>query len=252
MENAYQDPKAAQNYIAFLDSPNGKIQRWILQDAILKALPASSDITILDAGCGIGWLADKLISDNHKTYACDSSTALINEGKSRYPKVEFSNAGLQNSLPYPDDFFDCVILNMAASDIADLAAVMKNLSAKLKTNGKLIMTIPNPFYTYPVAVWKRSPLDILLGRKPTLKIVKPYQQYKNIALSFGGDQKRQNVKIISNFYTLGDYQASASSAGFCPAKITELKSQTDSLQFDLNYQMFRYPLMLILEFSKCS
>ena len=67
MENAYQDPKSAQNYIAFLDSPNGKIQREILQDAILSALPAASDITLLDAGCGTGWLANKLISDNYKT-----------------------------------------------------------------------------------------------------------------------------------------------------------------------------------------
>lgn len=243
MENGYQEQKTAQNYIDFLESTNGKIQRAMLLQAIMAALPAG-DVSILDAACGTGWLAAELKPRYPKIYACDSSGPLIAHGKQRYPAVEFSHCDVSAELPYPAGFFDVIILNMAGPDIADLEAAMKNLAAKIKMGGRLIMTIPNPYYTYPVAVWKKTMLDVLLGRKPRLKISDEYKTQKNITREFG------DKTIASNFYTLNDYTSAAKESGLNLNNITELKSQTDSGRFDLNYQMFRYPLILLLEFSK--
>jgi len=244
MENAYQELKAAQIYTEFLASPNGQIQQKILEKAILAALPDSKESVILDAACGNGWLANNLKPRFPKTYACDSSAILIAIGKSNYPAVEFSQTDLQKNLPYPDGFFDAVILNMAAPDISDLSAAIKNLAAKTKPGGKFIMTIPNPYYSFPAAVWKRTIWDFLMRRKPKLTIGDGYFGKKNILREFNGQ------KIASNFYTLDDYLSAAASANLCLEKITELKSQKGSPRFDLNYQMFRYPLILLLEFHK--
>ncbi len=244
MESAYQELKAAQIYVDFLASPNGQIQQKILEEAVLSALPDSKESVILDAACGTGWLANNLKPRYPKTYACDSSSTLIAIGKSSYPAVEFSHADLLKKLPYPAGFFDAVVLNMAGPDISNLGVAIKNLTGKIKPGGKLIMTVPNPYYSFPAAVWKRSISDILMMRKPHLKINDQYFGKQTIVREFNGQ------KIASNFYTLDDYSSAAASAGLCAEKIKELKSQTDSPRFDLNYQLFRFPLILMMEFKK--
>jgi SAM-dependent methyltransferase len=244
MGNTYQDQKTAADYLAFLASANGKIQQQILFNAIAAALPPAAETVILDAGCGPGWLAGKLKSRYLKIYGCDASEYFINIAKTQNPQAEFFTADVTASLPFLDNFFDIIILNMSAPDIADLPSGLLNLSARLKKGGRLIMAVPNPYCTYPVAEWKRTPADVLLGRKPRLKINGPYLNQKNIVREFEGK------KIASNFYTLQDYLDASSRAGLTIHRLTELKSQTDSNQFDLNYQMFRYPLILLLEFKK--
>lgn len=244
MRNDYQDLKNAQIYTDFLDSANGIIQQKILAESIIKALPASPEALILDAACGNGWLAAQIKPSRPKTYACDSSGTLIAIGKTRFPAVEFSHADLLKELPYPPGFFDAIILNMAAPDISDLIPALKNLAIKLKPGGQLLITVPNPYYTYPAAVWKRTLNDIFLFRKPRLIIDKEYFGPTQITREFNGH------KIASNFYSLNDYFSAAASAGLTLHRFTELKSQTDSAEFDLNYQMFRYPLILLMEFKK--
>ena len=191
MKDGYQDPKSAQHYLDFLDSADGQIHRQILAQAILGALPAG-DPAILDAACGSGWLAAELKSKYPKTYACDSSSTLIDYGKRRFPAVEFSHCDMENQLPYPPGFFDCVILNMAGPDLSNLDAALKNLAAKLKMDGRLILTVPNPYLTYPVMVWKRSVWDILLRRKPKLKTNSAYFGTRKTVREFGGKNIASN------------------------------------------------------------
>ncbi len=244
MSNGYQNPKKAQIYEDFLASTNGQIQREILTKALLSALPSSPQTAILDAASGNGWLAADLKNIYDKVYGCDGSAALISSARQRYKAVEFSHCDLCGDLPYPAGFFDAVILNMAAPDIEDLNTAVKNLTGKLKFGGKFLMTIPNPYYSYPVAVWKRSLIDVLLFRKPQLKINRSYFGPKEIQREFNGK------KIDSHFYTMSDYLGPAGNAGLGLTKIHELKSQTDGKQFDLNYEMYRFPLILMLEFKK--
>ncbi len=230
--------------MAFLDSANGRIQQQIIFDAISELFPKTDGTAILDAAGGIGWLAAKLKTGGNRIYACDFSRTLIAAGQRRFPAVEFSHCDLTGPLPYPDGFFDAAILNMAAPDIAELSAALKNLAAKIKMGGRLVMTVPNPYLTYPVAVWKRSIADAILGRKPRLRFNRVYPAKKNIVREFNGK------KISSHFYTLDDYLAAARQAGVSLFNMRKLKSQTDSGRFDLSYQMFRYPLILLMEFRK--
>ncbi|HYV33252.1 MAG TPA: hypothetical protein VE973_00175, partial [Candidatus Limnocylindria bacterium] len=93
--------------------------------------------------------------------------------------------------------------------------------------------------------WKRSLLDVLLGKKPKLKIKTPPVSGQKIQREFG-----KNVKIDSFFYSLDNYLKAGEDAGLKLNLKQEIKSQTDSSNFDLNYQLYRYPLILLLEFSK--
>ena len=135
---------------------------------------------------------------------------------------------------------------MAAPDVNNLEAMFKNIFSVLKPAGQLILTIPNPYYTYPVGVWKRSLLDFLLMRKPKLCIRSDYNQKQNIVREFNNNK----TKINSNFYPLSEYITKARGTGFTLVDMEELRSKTDSKYFDLNYQLYRYPLLLLLEFAK--
>ena len=245
MANAYQDPKTAQKYLDFLNSKDGQIQQKVLLEAILSRLDKNHRLKLLDAGCGPGWLAGALKKDFADVEACDGSAVFINFAKKRYPDIDFKIAELDGYLPYKKNYFDAAILNMVGPDLIGLVEAFKNLFGVLKPDGKLIMTIPNPGLTYPAAEWKKGWLDILLGRKPKLKINKFLARARNIHREFG-----KNSTIASNYYPLADYVLSAQRGGLKLTKTLEIKSQTDSKEFDLNYQLYRYPLLLLLEFEK--
>jgi len=245
MINAYQETGTAIKYLDFLNSQNGQIQQNVLYEAILPHLPKNPTTKILDAGCGPGWLAGRLQKHFKTMEACDSSPLLIKFAKTRYPEAVFKEAGLEKPLPYPPAYFDAIILNMVGPDLQNLNPALKNISEVLKPNGKLIMTVPNPGLSFPAAVWHRSLMDRIFGRKPKLLIKNPPQGGVNINREFC-----PGAKIVSYYYTLNNYVQAAKNSKLEQTTIAEIKSTTDSRKFDLNYQLYRYPLLLLLEFKK--
>ena len=245
MSTDYQDTNSALKYVDFLHSPNGQIQQAVLKKAIKQSLGNNHGLMILDAGCGPGWLAGELKNTFPNVSGCDSSEFFITFAKGLYPKIEFKVTGFNQALPYSPNIFDVVILNMVGPDINSLTDSFKNLATVLKPGGKIIMTIPNPKYTYPAAEWKRSIWDILLLRKPKLKLKTPPLSGSLITREFGGD-----IKINSHYYSLDAYIQAAASTGLQLKSTIEIKPLAPSSDFDLNYQLSQYPLVLLLEFSK--
>ncbi len=240
----YKDKIAADNYINFLNSKNGKIQTGLLFKYIKNTL--NKPKKILDAGCGSGWLLEKLKNELTETeiFACDYSNELLTIAKNNNPELNIRLLDLEENLPYEKEFFDIVIMNMVAQDTNSLEKVFQNISQILKTDGELIITIPNPYYSYPVAEWKRSIIGKILRFKPKILIKKPYHK----ALSI--NRKFSNGTIESNFYPLETYINRARNSGLIIDDYNEIKSYEDSNDFDLKYQSFRYPLILLLKFKK--
>lgn len=242
--NDYEAAQSVIKYLDFLHSENGKIQKDILSKAIFSALPQKSDLAILDAGCGPGWLSEQL-KPYGKVLACDSSELFIKFARTHHKGIDFQVCQLESPLPYAESFFNVVILNMVGPDLENLNLAMQNVSKVLKPNGKLIMTIPNPKYSFPAAVWKKSLVDFLLLRKPKLKLKTPPASGTKIFREFG-----TNKKIPSFYYTEEDYINGATQAGLKLIETQELRSHQDSKKFNLTYQLHRYPLILLMEFTK--
>lgn len=243
----YQEFGPAIKYLDFLNSKNGEIQKAVLFKAINSRLPKGHKIKILDAACGNGWLSGMLKKEHFHVDAFDASEFFIQFAKSFHKDINFKVADIEKPLPYQKHAYNVVILNMVGPDIKSLRAAFKNLSLVLKPGGKLIMTIPNPKFTYPAAVWKRGILGFLLLQKPQLKLKTPPLAGEKIKREFG-----KNLKIDSYYYTLDSYIQNAHSAGLQLKENFAITSKTDSPDFDLNYQLFRYPLLLLLEFEKTS
>jgi ubiquinone/menaquinone biosynthesis C-methylase UbiE len=241
--NRYQNPKTAQKYLDYLESPDGQTQREILSAAIFEQLQNSRSLRVLDAACGTGWLTVELAKRFDQVQGFDSSEFLLRQAKQKNPELNLAKADILSELPYPDNYFDIVILNMVTTDVDDLDTLYANLARILKPEGRLITTTPNPSYAFPVGVWKRGFLGWIFRRKPTLK-VRPWSKFKS-----GGGLSWHDT-FSHYFYPLSTHIQKAKLGGFALAQFSELQSKTDSSEFNLRYQLYRYPLFTLLTFVK--
>ncbi len=265
-ETSYQDSNVAKQYLEFTNSENGKIQQEVIWDVIEKTLqgfmttsersndPAENlPLSVLDAGCGGGWLSAKLsetLGTGSQIFGCDFSKELISYAKETYPQTKFSNtkfevADIISPLPYAEAQFDVVIFNMAGHDVSDLPAAMNNLSKVCKPDGKLLVTIANPYYAFPVGVWKRGLLGVLLKRMPKLNL-RSYFEFTRV-------ESRKfiwNHSFPSYFYTVPEYINTAKLAQFSLQQMQDLETKNSSENFDLRYRLFHFPMLLFIVFKK--
>lgn len=277
MNHAYSSSEASQAYEQFLGSEDGRIFREVLGNAFSHAifstvpklssnenmdsgLPAAfglmetgmtKHITLLDAGCGDGWLVGNVTSKQNNNitisgYGCDAGAPLIAHAQKQYPAVAFTVCDLNQPLPYQPEQFDVICASMVLHDVTDEAATLKNLAVVLKPGGRILASIVNPYYGYPIGEWKRGLVGRLLGRKPTLKLARAYNQLSR-------DERPSfewRPHLGSHFTPLSHHIASATAAGLVLTDLTDLASNEDSSAYTLTYQLHRFPIILLLELTK--
>lgn len=243
--NDYERPEKSQAYLEFLTSENGQIQQEVLCEAIKSKLKPDPSLQILDAGCGPGWLEKRLSRDFPLIQGCDSAETLIQVAKSQNPNLTFKLANIENVLPYTENFLDCVILNMAIHDLENPNSALKQIARVLKPNGQLLITLPNPYYAFPVGVWKRGILRRLLFKKPKLIL-------REINKSNTASKTAVWNKHLSSYArSLEFYLEIAKQSGFKLSSLNEITSPADGKKFNLTYQLHRFPLLILLEFHLC-
>lgn len=93
---------------------------------------------VLDVGCANGVYTNYLSKKGFKAYGIDIVTEFIKNNKKKYPKIEFKK-GSADSIPYPNKFFDTIIL----FDILEHGDDQKFLSeAKRVTSKKILIIVP--------------------------------------------------------------------------------------------------------------
>ncbi len=239
----YIEPPVANDYVSFINSENGKQQQQLIFDVIAKHLPTENDrAKILDLGCGEGWLTEKL-SEKYDMNGCDISPALIDLAKKQYPGINFTVADFNQPTAFSNEQFDAVIISMAANCIQNPEFAFKEISRILKPGGTVLITIPNPYYAYPVGIWKRGLINFLLRRKPQLKLKPFWQNKKNSPYAWQG-------RFSSYFYPLSDQINNALKAGLNLEHFEDLYSPEDGREFNLKYQLHRFPIIIFLKFKK--
>lgn len=247
MNNAYNNTTSAQSYQAFLNSADGKIFQKIIFESILARLDKNQDVQVLDAACGNGWLAKKLADEGFKVQGCDASEPLITSAKQKFPGVGFQAINLESKLPYTDGSLDAVVLSMALHDLQNQKAALSNLNKILKPKGKVIATIVNPYYGFPVGVWKRGLINFILRKQPLLKLAKAYNLLTKDDKNFSWKHN-----LNSNFTPLSAHINNILATRYKITYLQDIKSNEDSNSFNLAYQLHRFPVILLLEFEKVS
>lgn len=241
---SYQDPKVGQDYLNFSRSPDGQIQHELIWQALQPFLPANAQTNILDAGCGDGWLLKKLSARYSSLFGLDVSEVLLDSAKANCPKARLQNWDIQRPLPFEKNFFDAVAAVMVLNNLPNLQAALRNLASALKPAGRLLLITPNPYYSYPVGVWKRGVLGRLFFKKPELKL-RPYTNFNSKTA-----YRWQDKNIPTCFHSLEELINSALNAGFHLKHYGELTLAADSPRFDFTYIFHRFPKRLLLVFEK--
>lgn len=99
---------------------------------------------VLDVGCGNGRLLEVLLDKSVDYLGIDSSSSLIALAKNNYPQFVFQINDILDLSKLPNDYYDeifclAVILHLPGRVLRVQA--LKNLAAKLKPGGRLIISV---------------------------------------------------------------------------------------------------------------
>ena len=129
---------------------------------VLSAIKPLSAANILDFGCGTGKLltiplAKKLKNvtfhavDNHKG-SIDAATQAN----------DLPNLSFYTKIPQEPDKYDMIILSDVLEHVDDPTLLLRQLNEHLKSNGKLLLTIPNGYGPFEFIILLRSLFVLVL------------------------------------------------------------------------------------------
>ena len=113
-----------------------------VREYIISKIPKNVN-SILDVGCGKGWVAKEFLSKGKTVVSLDISVtnpAIVNKLYSN-PK-HFAIAADSFNLPFNDNSFDCVIASEIIEHVYDPVGFIKELFRVVKKGGGLVITTP--------------------------------------------------------------------------------------------------------------
>ncbi len=156
--------KLADKWTGKYDEYGDINRRYIIDPAIFRLVGSVKGLSILDAGCGNGYLCRLLAKQGAKMTGVDLSKKLVEIARQKEREaplgITYYAGTLCNLAMLRDETFDLVISNLVLMDLPDLDKAVKELQRVLKTNGRLVFSIMHPcFASAPVRGSARIPQD---------------------------------------------------------------------------------------------
>ena len=111
--------------------------------------------SILDVGCGTGWLANRM-SDFAKVVAIDVQSHELLQGKRLFPQVNFVQGNILDDEMITEEHFDAVVMASSIQYFRDIHIVIQKLLTYLKSKGE-IHILDSPIY--------RSTAEVQIARQ---------------------------------------------------------------------------------------
>jgi SAM-dependent methyltransferase len=112
--------------------------------SILDRLPPGR---ALDAACGTGRHARRLIELGHELFAVDWTPEMLGIAKRAVPRARLVEADLL-ALPLAEEQFDAVVCGLALAHVADLVGAIESLGRVLKVGGHLVVSALHPLQAF--------------------------------------------------------------------------------------------------------
>ena len=113
-----------------------------VREFVISKIPKNAN-SILDVGCGNGWVAKEFLPKGKQVYSLDISVTNPSIVKRLYPSEKHLCVAADSfHLPFSNDSFDCVIASEIIEHVFDPEEFIKELFRVVKKGGDLIITTP--------------------------------------------------------------------------------------------------------------
>ena len=137
---------------------------------------------LLDVGCAFGFLMRELKRFFSEVHGCDISKFAIAKAREYNPDADLKVVDIEEQLPYPDEFFDCIAALDVLEHTKSFEESLKRLITKLRQGGHII--ISSPLYAWPRKLFGSLDKDkthISIPRESRLKEI--IQELKLVIIS---------------------------------------------------------------------
>jgi SAM-dependent methyltransferase len=159
---------------------------------LLDAANVSAKMSILDLGCGPGYVSAAAAARDATPIGLDFSKEMISIAKKMFPKIEFREGDAQN-LSFPDKTFDRVVANFALLHLANPERAMSEAARVLKPDGRFGFTTwakisENPFVKLvDDAIQVHANLDVGLPPGPPFYLFESENEFRKALERAGFD-----------------------------------------------------------------
>lgn len=102
---------------------------------------------VLDVGCGLGAYVAAFAADGAHAFGVDVDAEKLVEAQ-RAKNLTRLTCAVSEALPFPDDFFDAVLLHEVIEHVADDAQTIREAHRVCKPGGCVILFAPNRLYPF--------------------------------------------------------------------------------------------------------
>lgn len=232
--NSYDD-FAAEYAEMVVKREEAGIESDPIMPQFLELVGDVSGLSVLDAGCGEGYLSRILAGRGANVIGIDLAANLIQIAQAKDPEgqIAYQVADLSQPLPAYREHFDLIVSHFVLNDVADYRGFVTTLGAVAKRGARLICSLNNP-YSFVV----RGHLTDYFDSGKAFP-------YRGMAA--------EGVKVHFYQRTLGEYLDAFLSAGFQVQRLIDIPTPEGTFKRQpgiLIPEGVHFPFFMLLSFSK--
>ena len=216
----------------------------LTDQAVLDAIGPVRGLSILDAGCGEGYLSRRLAQDGAQVVGIDACGDLVQSAQEADGRSGLSidyHTGTVDDLPLASERFDVVVSNHLLNDLPRITNAIREFARVTRIGGRLVILMLHPcFYS---ANAERAAMRTYPGLE--------YFQVRTIEQTFKVAGIESPAKVRMWFRPLEDYIAQLAQSGFYITVLREPHPSPDQLAKDPWWrENFVRPLFMLIVATK--
>ncbi len=126
---------------------SGDTNRRFNSDPVLWAFAGNvKGLSVLDAGCGTGYLSNELSDRGARVIGVDLSPRMIDLARASYPDLDFQLSSCSDLSFLDNNRVDLIVSNYVLMDTPDLLGALNEFNRVLKTGGHAVLIFSHPCF----------------------------------------------------------------------------------------------------------